>query len=119
MFHVIKIYKRKIKCNVDYDNLKQQLDKLSNQDDKFIKNAKMECNRIINGGFLEFNYSVSTLLLALASFLISLFGTEKAPWSIPAFVVYVVSIIGIGLLSINLHMRKQNAEKIKYILENK
>lgn len=119
MFNTIEIFNKKVKCDVDYDTLKQSLEKLIEEDEKFIQNAKMECNRIISGNFLEFNHNTSSLLLSFAAFIISMFGIEKIPLSIWLYLLYVAIIAIVGITSIYLHKRKQNAEKIKFIIENR
>ena len=117
MFDTIRIYKRKIECNVDYDTLKQYLEKLAQEDDKFLVNAEMECNQIINGDVLEFNSNTSSLLLSVAAFMISFFGIEIIPVTWWTVSLYTIAILIVGIASIKLHARKQNAEKIKFVLE--
>lgn len=119
MFNTIEIFNQKVICNVDYDTLKQSLEKLIEEDEKFLQNAKMECNRIINGNFLEFNHNTSSLLLSFAAFVISLFGIERIPVSIGVYLLYVAIIVIVGIASVYLHKRKQNAEKIKFVIENR
>lgn len=117
MFDTIKIYGKKINCNNSFAKLKEDIEQEINQNEDFLENAKMECKSIVNGKFIDFNSNVASLLLSFSAFYLSLFEKEKIEMPILSFGVYVVGIVGIAVLMIRMHMKKQNAEKILYVIE--
>lgn len=118
MFYKISFLSEEVNCNCNYEELKEKLSKIINGDKNKIKNIEMECRRIITGGILEFNFNAASLLLSITAFFLSIYGNEKIPFSLIAFVAYIAVLAFVVGSSINLHMKKQNAEKVLFVIED-
>ncbi len=113
----IKIHNKKINYAVDYKKLKEQVEKCIKEDDEFLQNAKMECRRINNCGHIDFNVSVSALLLSIGSMVISIYKPEAA--MLPNVLPYMFCgvILLVMFFSINMQFKRQGVEKIMFVIE--
>lgn len=117
MFNEIKLEEKSVNCKERYEKIKEKLEEYAETDEKFIQNAKMECNRIIKAELIEFNLNVSTLILSLVAFYVSLSQDIKISNPILLWLLVTILIFVVAFFSIRLHSKKQNAETIMFVLE--
>ena len=87
------------------------------KDKDFLDNAKMECKRIIAGEIYEFHSNMASLLLSFSAFYLSIYKTDKLSMSLLTLILFVAALSAIVVLEINLNMKKQNAGKILFIID--
>ena len=117
MFYTIKISGEKINCKQDYKKLKECVETTIRNRTDFLNNAKMECLSIVKGNSFEFNASMVSLIVSFSAFYLSMYKTDKKEITILATVILIACIIAILVLGIGMRMKKQNAEKILFIID--
>lgn len=119
MRNKINIFHKEIDYSCSYQAIRKSLEAYADEDEYYLKNAEMECRRIVEGKYIEFNISMISLFIALVVLCRPIF--EKCMENHPNIcfpIIIIVGIILIMVMAIHMHRSCQGARKILFVLSD-
>lgn len=118
VFNTLNLSDKQINCKDRYEIIKGVLETTEKQKEDSLKNIKMECTGIAKGDYLGCNLAIAGFLLTFMTAYMEIFQYKKVELTFTSVLVFGAIIVLIAAFGINMHMRRQNAEKILMIIRD-